>query len=100
MGIDFALDELYATGWSDLDSAGCGRHADGRGYPKLDRIAQEFAAAGFEFRLRRIDLFHCFRAEWLDGEGAVQGAVVSYSDTEASVFALAQFRRQLVAGTA
>ncbi len=101
MGIEYALDELYASGWTDLDSAGCGHHVDGRGYPKIERVREEFAGAGFEFSLRRVDLFKCFRAEWLDAGGQVRGAVVSHSDEEAAVFALAQFRRQQIsAGTA
>jgi len=57
MGLEFALDELYASGWTDLDSMGCSRHSD----------------------------------------GTVQGAVVGHCDSEAAVFALAQFRRQLAA---
>lgn len=97
MGIDFALDELYASGWTDLDSAGCGHHTDGRGYPKIDRVREEFACAGFDFKLRRVELFKCYRAEWADASGEVRGAVVSQSDVEAAVFALAQFRRQQIA---
>lgn len=97
MGLDYALDELYASGWTNLDSVGCGHHDDGRGYPKVERVRGEFAASGFGFNLRRIDVFNCFRAEWVDGEGQVLGAVVSHSDVEAAVFALARFRRQQMA---
>lgn len=99
MGLEFALNELYATGWTDLDSSGCGHHTDGRGYPKSERVKQEFASSGYEFKLRRLDLFNCYRAEWVDADGAIQGAVVGHTDAEAAVFALAQFRRQLVAAT-
>src|SRR5262249_11832642 len=97
MGLDFAVDELYATGWSDLDSIGFSHHTDGRGYPKPDRVTQEFASAGFRFATRRIDLFNCYRAEWFDTAGDLQGAVVGYCEAEAAVYALAQFRRQQLA---
>ncbi|MGE3107404.1 MAG: hypothetical protein AB7G11_00870 [Phycisphaerales bacterium] len=94
MGLDYALDELYASGWTDLDSAGCGHHTDGRGYPKIDRVRDEFAAAGYTFSIRRVDLFKCFRAEWVGSDGQIKGAVVSHNDTDAAVYALARFRRQ------
>jgi hypothetical protein len=97
MGLDYALDELYASGWTNLDSSGCGHHADGRGYPKVDRVRDEFAASGLGFNLRRIDVFNCYRAEWADEGGQVLGAVVSHNEVEAAVFALARFRRQQMA---
>lgn len=97
MGLEFALDELYASGWSDLDSAGCSHHVDGRGYPRPERVRQEFASAGFELAVRRIDLFKCYRAEWSNGEPGMSGSVVGHSEAEAAVYALAQFRRQLLA---
>jgi hypothetical protein len=97
MGLEFALDELYATGWSDLDSTGCGHNTDGRGYPKPERVRQEFAAAGFDLTIRRIDEFRCYRAEWRDEEtNEVAGGVVGHSEAEAAVYALAQLRRRLV----
>lgn len=97
MGLDFAIDELYATGWSDLDSAGCEYHTDGRVFPRLERIQEEFAAAGKSLSLRHVELFNCYRAEWRDGAGAMEGAVVGHSASEASVYALSQLRRSLVA---
>jgi hypothetical protein len=96
MGLDFAIDELYATGWSVLDPAGCLRHDDGRSYPAVPRVQQEFASAGFDFSLRHVQLFDCYRAEWRDGSGSAAGAVVGRSEAEAAVYALSQLRRRLV----
>ncbi|MBC7835121.1 MAG: hypothetical protein H7Y88_08470 [Phycisphaerales bacterium] len=99
MGIDFALDELYATGWSNLDSAGCARHVDGREYPKPETVRREFAAAGQHLTMQQVEAFKCFRAAW-SGTGTAPGTVVGHSEAEAAVFALAQLRRQLVAASA
>jgi hypothetical protein len=98
MGLDFALDELYATGWTNLDTQGGSvQHTDGRAHPSLERVRQEFAAAGCTFTLRRIDRFNCYRAEWTKPDGRGTESVVGHSEAEAAVYALAQLRRQLVA---
>lgn len=97
MGLDFAIDELYATGWSSLDSAGCAHHADGRAYPTVERVMQTFASCGLTLNLRHIQLFDCYRAEWRDAAGVALGAVVGQSEAEAAVYALSQMRRQGVA---
>jgi hypothetical protein len=96
MGLDFAIDELYATGWTSLDGAGCRHHADGRAYPGLDAVRSQFRDAGFELTLRHVQLFDCYRAEWRDAQGSPAGAVVGRSDAEAAVFALSQLRRRLM----
>lgn len=93
MGLDFAIEELYASGWSTLDSTGCGCAPDGRLFPGLERIRQEFAAAGYDLTIRRIDLFDCFRAEWRLPSGQAVGAVVGREEPEAAVYALASMRR-------
>ena len=99
MGLNFAIDELYATGWTALNTAGCEYDADGRAYPNLDRIAREFAEHGFEFTIRHVQIFDCHRAEWRDASGqdqqAIVGGVVGQSPIEAAVFALSRFRRTL-----
>ncbi len=97
MGLHVALDELRATGWSDLDSTGCSYHSDGRAYPGVARVKAEFAAAGYDFRIERIDQYACSRASWRDASGGDAGAVVGYTEAEAAVYALAQLRRTLVA---
>ena len=94
MGLDFAIDELYATGWSALDSAGCLHGPDGRSYPGVPRVRAEFARRGFDLQIRFVQLFDCHRAEWRDGAGVAAGAVVGQTEAEAAVYALAQLRRQ------
>jgi len=95
MGLNFAIDELYATGWSALNTAGCEYDADGRAYPCLDRISREFAEHGFEFAVRHVQIFDCHRAEWHDATGQAFGGVVGQTPTEAAVFALSRLRRTL-----
>lgn len=100
MGLNFALDELHATGWCELDSAGCSYDTDGRTYPTVERVRREFESSGFDFTIERIEEFRCHRAEWCDrgpvvpNEEREHGAVVGHSEAEAAVFALAQFRRR------
>lgn len=96
MGLNFALDELYATGWSALDSAGCSHLADGRPYPTAARVRREFEAGGHALLIRQVQVFDCYRAEWSDGAGMPRGAVVGQTEDEAAVYALAQLRRQLM----
>lgn len=96
MGLEFAVSELYATGWSGLDSSGCLFCSDGRAYPGVERVRQEFADAGFELSSRHMQLFNCYRAEWKDAGGAAAGAVVGRTEAETAVYALAQLRRTLV----
>lgn len=97
MGLDFAIDELYATGWSALDTAGCEYHSDGRTYPTVERVRRAFAEQGFELTTRHVQLFDCYRAEWRDAAGHPCGAVVGQRESEAAVYALSQWRRQQVA---
>ncbi|MCW5776182.1 MAG: hypothetical protein KIS87_07075 [Phycisphaeraceae bacterium] len=93
MGLDFAIDELYATGWSPLDTRDCGTPRTTGGLSSLARVEQEFAAAGFPVKVRHVQLFDCYRAEWQDGTGQPAGAVVGRTAAEAAVFALSQMRR-------
>jgi hypothetical protein len=96
MGLDFAIDALYATGWAALDSAACEHTADGRAMPTIDTVQREFEAAGFAFRLTHVQLFDCVRAEWTSRGGTMAGAVVGQNGPEAAVYALAQLRRTAV----
>lgn len=100
MGLDFAIEELYASGWSALDTSGCEYHSDGRAYPTLDRVRKAFNEHGYELLTRHVQLFDCYRAEWRDAQGHPCGAVVGQRENEAAVYALSQFRRQLAAAEA
>ncbi len=93
MGLDFAIDELYATGWNTLDTSGCAHHQDGRVFPSPGRVAAEFREAGFELTLSHVQLFDCYRAEWRTTSGDSAGAVVGKTEPEAAVYALSQLRR-------
>lgn len=92
MSLDFALDRLYSTGWSDLDSSGCEHHTDGRAYPSLARVSAEFARAGYALNVGCVEPFEVFRASWADADGRSSGAVVGSTALEAAVYALAQMR--------
>lgn len=100
MSIDFALDELYATGWTALDTSGCERAGDGRWFPRAATVSREFKAAGFTLTVTHIQLFDCYRAEWNDEHGRPAGAVVGQSADEASVYALSQLRRAVASASA
>lgn len=99
MGLNFAVDELYATGWSTLDSSGC-EFLEGRQYPGVERVQREFTGQGFTLSIRRVELFDCFRAEWRTTSGDACGAIVAQCQTEAAVYALAQLRRQAASASA
>ncbi len=99
MGLDFAIDELYATGWASLDSAGCSHHA-GRAYPGLEAVRREFAARGHTLTIQHIQLFDSYRAEWRDDQGQARGGVIGNSEAEVAVYALSRLRRQLAGAMA
>jgi hypothetical protein len=96
MGLDFAIDELYATGWLPLDTSGCNRAPDGRPYPSVERAQREFAQQGFDLSVRHVPVFGCYQAEWSEG-GAPAGAVVGHTEEEAVVYAFSRFRRRQTA---
>jgi hypothetical protein len=93
MGLDFAVEQLYATGWTPLDTRGCDRLTDGRAYPTVARVVAEFAAAGLTLSVRHIQLFDCYRAEWSETDGGAAGSVVGQSEAEAAVYAFSLMRR-------
>jgi len=95
MGLDFAIDALYNSGWEQSPApSGVCRHPDGRLYPSPPSVIGAFADAGFELSVRHIPVFDCYRAEW-GNESGQAGAVVGQSADEAAVFALSQLRRQM-----
>ena len=99
MGLEFAIDELYSSGWQAIEPKGCEEYIDGRTFPSSPRVCDEFFKAGYKLKVRHIQLFGCYRAEWQDESGAATGAVVGSSESEAAVYALAQLRRNLHAAT-
>lgn len=99
MGIDFAIEELYATGWSALDSSGCERHDSGRWVPTVGRVRREFERAGHTLTISHAQLFDCYRAAWTDEQGEPAGSVVGATEHEAAIYALSQLRRHLTPTT-
>lgn len=98
MSLSIAIDQLRGTGWTTLDSSGCCYDADGQQYPSVGRVRREFAQAGFELEIEHVGAFSCYRARWREaGAADFAGSVVSLSEAEAAVFALAQMRRSLAA---
>jgi len=100
MGLDFAIDALYETGWSAEATPECQRHVDGRAYPPEDLVRKAFSNRGYDLTVRHIQLFDCYRAEWRDELGQAAGAVVGQTAAEAAVYALSQLRRQLLSAGA
>lgn len=93
MGLDYAIDALYQTGWHETADAELRRHPDGRAYPAAEAVEREFETYGFVLSIRHVQLFDCYRAEWTARGGPTVGAVVGATPDEASVYALAQLRR-------
>ena len=98
MGLDFAIDALYETGWTE--EPGCRSHVDGRKYPTEEQVRRAFEEAGIKLSIRHVQLFDCYRAEWRDSAGNAAGAVVGRSEAEAAVYALSQMRRRVPAAVA
>ncbi len=96
MGLDIALDELYATGWAPLDTSGCSHHDDGRAFPTVDRVRREFLISGRDLQVHHAAKFDCWRAEWTGPDGQ-SGSVVAPTEAEAAVYALARMRRHAAA---
>lgn len=95
MGLNYAIDELYATGWTALDSQGCQADDRGRLFPTADRVRAEFATEGLEITLEHVALFDCYKALWTRDREQL-GSVVGHTRDEAAVFALARLRRSLL----
>jgi len=98
MGLNYAVDKLHATGWTPDVTSMHERAPDGRPYPSLSQVENEFHAAGQTLSLKFAEKYGVFRAEWRDQTtGHVHGAVVGQTRDEAAVYALAQLRDSIVA---
>ena len=100
MSLDLAIDQLLETGWSLLDTSDHEYSPSARLYPTPERVTREFRMAGVDLRIRRVDLFDCFRAEWTDPDSARREAVVGATREEAAVYALVRLRRRLAESAA
>jgi hypothetical protein len=101
MNLTYAVDRLLDVGWSPGDQIDLERLPDGRLYPSILAVQNEFARAGLELSIKQNLIFNCHRATWapvgepLDpGHAADErhGTVVGSCEREAAVYALAQLR--------
>ena len=111
MNLTYALERLLDTGWSHAEFDGdLERLPDGRSFPTVSAVRQEFDRAGLDLSLKMNFMFNCCRATWAPAgetidpdhaEDERHGTVVGSCEKEAAVYALAQLRashadRQLV----
>jgi hypothetical protein len=87
VNLNYAVDRLYETGWLASDQMECERLKDGRRFPTVAAVRQEFERAGLELSIKQNLMFKCYQAEW--GGGTVVGSC----EKEAAVYALAQLRQ-------
>ena len=101
MNLEYAVDRLYEVGWNPSHQHNQERLHDGRSYPSIDAVEQEFSAAGLSLKITQVPEFRCCRATWAPvGEqldlsrtrDARHGAVIGACEREAAVYALAQLR--------
>jgi len=99
MSLSYAVERLYQAGWKP-DHSSLQRLPDGRAYPTIASIQNEFAAAGLRLSVKPNPAFKCAHATWaplgetLDAGHLPDdrhGTVVGSSEPEAAVYALAQF---------
>ena len=101
MNLAYAVERLYQTGWTLLGEWELDRLPDGRAFPSVSAIQQEFARAGLELSIKHNLMFNCYRATWapageqIDEKHAADeshGTVIGTCQREAAVYALAQHR--------
>ncbi len=95
MSNEFAVDDLYTTGWLPLDTSGCARDSQGRWYPTRSRISRECEDLGATIAVDEAQKFGCVTASWNVNDQS--GRCIAGSADEALIHALAQARR--AAGT-
>ena len=99
MNLDYAVERLYASGWipEAAPSEELETLPDGRAFPTVRLVQDEFARAGLELSIKANPKFNCCRASWragaqAHGEKDPGGTVVGSCEREAAVYALAQLR--------
>ena len=102
MKLAYAVERLYATGWTVADDLGLETLPDGRKYPSVLAVTREFAQNGLDLSIKHNLIFNCYRAAWhpadpseLDSEPYRTGTVIGACEREAAVYALAQLREAL-----
>ncbi len=97
MTLRYAVDRLYATGWTPEEcedvSHGDLSGGDSRLVPSVRAVRREFERAGLTLSIKHNIIFSCHRAEWADpADPERSGNVVGATELEAAVYALAMLR--------
>jgi hypothetical protein len=98
MNLEYAVERLYESGWSKSAAERNLDHLpDGRAFPSLEAIRNQFARAGLELSIKRNLMFGCYHASWEPSGDAPEsedsrGTVIGACEREAAVYALAQLR--------
>jgi hypothetical protein len=101
MNLTYAVDRLLEVGWLPPQGVDLERLPDGRRFPSVLAVQNEFALAGLELSIKQNLMFNCYRATWapvgepLDPSHDADerhGTVVGSCEREAAVYALAQLR--------
>jgi hypothetical protein len=103
MNLDYAVERLYDTGWTPDESSSSSPSnqvetlPDGRLFPSVRAVENEFARAGLELSIQHTPKFNCYRATWrtpdADENQNRSGTVIGACQREAAVYALAQLRQ-------
>jgi hypothetical protein len=97
--LEYAVERLLDTGWCPGDEE-LERLPDGRAFPSVLAVQQDFALNGLELSIKHNLVFGCYRASWAPaGETHAigrtdesHGTVIGACEREAAVYALAQLR--------
>ena len=101
MNLEYAVERLMETGWCPSAEMDLDCLPDGRSFPSVLAVQQEFARAGLELSIKQNLMFSCHRATWaplgetLDPHSHTDdrhGTVIGACQREAAVYALAQLR--------
>jgi hypothetical protein len=101
MNLAYAVERLLDTGWTATPEFEVERLPDGRAFPSIRSVRDEFARAGLELSIKQNLMFGCYRAAWGPADeapdpsilsGERHGTVIGSCEREAAVYALAQLR--------
>lgn len=101
MNLQIAVERLLDTGWTSDYQTDLDHLPDGRPFPSVLAVQQEFARAGLELSIKQNLIFGCYRAAWgpagepLNDQHAADerhGTVIAACPREAAVYALSQLR--------
>lgn len=100
MHLVYAVERLLDTGWTPTHDQDLEHLPDGRPYPSVLAVQQEFARAGLDLSIKHNLVFGCHRATWGpaghpdmgESDDDRNGTVIGSCEREAAVYALSQLR--------